>query len=272
MHLLFKCPTAKELWQSLGLENIINEATSMDRAGSAVLEYLLRQNGNTLPGFEFVKLKETICVSAWYLWWIRRRRTHNEEVPPLLKCKMSILAITANAMKAEKKAPAGTGKWIRPPPRTLKLNVDASFVLEEKLGATGAVLRDFMGTFVHAKCELLPHVQTAAMAEAMALREGLKMVEEMGCHHVMVESDSAETIQALTGENRWWNESSAIFADCIDIASNIGEVQFIFCPRDANQVAHEIAKYSFQHKIACNWDDEPPSFLLDKLLNDVTMI
>ncbi|XP_071680154.1 uncharacterized protein [Lolium perenne] len=101
-------------------------------------------------------------------------------------------------MKAEKKAPAGTGKWIRPPPRTLKLNVDASFVMEEKLGATGAVLHDFMGTFVHAKCELLPHVQTAAMAEAMALREGLKMVEEMGCHHIMVESDSAETIQALT--------------------------------------------------------------------------
>jgi ribonuclease HI len=129
-----------------------------------------------------------------------------------------------------------------------------------------------MGNFIQEKCELLPHVQTAAMAEAMALHEGLKMVEQMGCRHIIVESGSVETIQALTGESRWWSESSAIFADCIDIVTNVGEVKFIFCPRDANQVAHEIAKYSFQHKIACNWVDKPHSFLLDKLLNDVTMI
>jgi hypothetical protein len=64
MHLLFKCHTYKDLWQSLGLENTIDEATSVDRARSAVLEYLLRQNGNTLPGFDSIKLKETICVSA----------------------------------------------------------------------------------------------------------------------------------------------------------------------------------------------------------------
>jgi hypothetical protein len=222
MHLLFKCHTAKDLWQRLGLENTIDEATSVDRAGSAVLEYLLGHNGNTPHGFDSVKLKETICVLAWYLWWIRRRRTHNEEVPPLFKCKMSILAITANAMKAENKSPVVTDKWTRPPPRTLKLNVDASFVEEEKTGVVGAVRRDYMGNFMHAKCELLPHVQTVAMAEAMAIREGLKMVEEMGCHHIIVESDSAETIQALTGESRWWSESSAIFADCIDIVTRGG--------------------------------------------------
>jgi ribonuclease HI len=87
-----------------------------------------------------------------------------------------------------------------------------------------------MGNFMQAKCELLPHVQTAAMAEAMALREGLKMVEEMGCHHIIVESDTGETIQALTGESRWWSESSAIFADCIDIVTNVGRLNSYFVP------------------------------------------
>jgi hypothetical protein len=42
---------------------------------------------------------------------------------------MSILAITANATKAEKKSPAIMDKWTSPPPRTLKLNVDASIVM-----------------------------------------------------------------------------------------------------------------------------------------------
>jgi hypothetical protein len=78
----------------------MEEAQSVDRAGSAVLEYLLRIFDNAFPGLQIVNLKETISVAAWYLWWIRRRRTHNEDVPPLYKCKLSILTITANAGKS----------------------------------------------------------------------------------------------------------------------------------------------------------------------------
>jgi hypothetical protein len=43
MHLLFCCPPMKEMWCVLGLEGLINEAASLDRSGSAVLEYILRR-------------------------------------------------------------------------------------------------------------------------------------------------------------------------------------------------------------------------------------
>jgi hypothetical protein len=36
-------------------------------------------------------------------------------------------------------------------------------------------------------------------------------------------------------------------------------------------VAHEIARNCFVHKVNCTWDDDPPSFLLSSLINDVTM-
>jgi hypothetical protein len=87
-----------------------------------------------------------------------------------------------------------------------------------------------------------------------------------------VESDSLETIQALTGEQRWWSSSAAIYAYCVDIVSSIGDVSFKLCPSEGNQVAHELARYSFSENISCNWVDEPPTFLLDKLLNDVTVL
>jgi hypothetical protein len=75
MHLLFLCPAARELWEAIGISEIINDATQADWAGSVVLEMLLRRQDNTLQGFENVGLKETIVVTCWYLWWIRRRRT-----------------------------------------------------------------------------------------------------------------------------------------------------------------------------------------------------
>ena len=41
LHLLFQCPTTHDMWRSLGLNDIIDEAMGVDRAGSAVLEFLL---------------------------------------------------------------------------------------------------------------------------------------------------------------------------------------------------------------------------------------
>jgi hypothetical protein len=72
IHLLFKCPMAVALWESLGLSTIIDEATSIDRSGSVVLELLLRGHDSIVPGFQSLGLKETITVGCWYLWWMRR--------------------------------------------------------------------------------------------------------------------------------------------------------------------------------------------------------
>lgn len=36
-------------------------------------------------------------------------------------------------------------------------------------------------------------------------------------------------------------------------------------------VAHELAKFSFINKVSCTWDDDPPTFILGQLVNDVTI-
>jgi hypothetical protein len=92
-HLLFQCEMARDLWENLGIADIIIEAEQVHRAGSTVLQELLRRQDNTMVGFSNIGLKELILVSCWYLWWIRRRRTHNEVVPPISRCKMSIFLL-----------------------------------------------------------------------------------------------------------------------------------------------------------------------------------
>jgi ribonuclease HI len=139
-------------------------------------------------------------------------------------------------------------------------------------GAAGAVIQDFEGSFVAAKCVALTHVESAAMAEALAMKYGLELARDIGCNRLIVESDSSETIEACSGKSRWWNQSSAIYAECVDLVPAIGLVSFKVCSREANQVAHNIARFFFSNNISCNWVDEPPSFIFDSLTNDVVVL
>jgi ribonuclease HI len=147
-------------------------------------------------------------------------------------------------------------------PRQVKVNVDAAYHEDEHAGAIGVVLRDYQGNFLAAKSSYFPYVYSAAMAESLAMKEGLPYAMSISCNNIIIESDSIETIEACTGEEIWWNESAAVFADCVDLASEFDMLEFKYCPREANQVAHEIAKISFLNKKSCIWVDEPPSFLM----------
>jgi hypothetical protein len=193
LHLLFTCSTAAELWESIGLQNYINTFISKNHSGSDVLEAILKSNSSVLPSFD-LGLKEAISTVSWYLWWIWRRRSHNEDVPPMRKCKMSILAIVANAAKAatQPREVLNT-KWERPQARQVKVNVDASFFANTCTGVVGVVLCDYQGQLITASCKYLLQVASAAMAEAMAM-EGLSLVTSKGCSEVIAEADSLETI------------------------------------------------------------------------------
>ena len=56
LHILFRCPAAQEILRAFNFTDLIEDAWQADRAGSAVLEYLIRLQTNTLPGFETVQL------------------------------------------------------------------------------------------------------------------------------------------------------------------------------------------------------------------------
>jgi ribonuclease HI len=248
-HLLFKCHTAQELWRSLGLHAIIEHAIQNERSGSVALEILLRAEPKGLHGFNSVMVKETIAITCWYLWWIRRQQTRGESVPPIFRCKMSILAIAANSSKeTKKKRESSEITWVKPPPRTVKINVDASFMADSSQGVVGAVARDYQGSFIAAMCIFLPHVASVEMAEAFAMKEGLTLAARLGCNSIIAESDSLVTVEACSGKETWWTSPAAIYADCFDIASSLGSARFAHCPREANQVAHEIVKYCFLNK------------------------
>lgn len=150
--------------------------------------------------------------------------------------------------------------------------MDASYHNDEGVGSTGAILRDLYGNFLGGSCSFFPNASSASMMEAQAMKEGLKLAVSLGYNRVVAESDCLEVVEACGGGNTWWHEGAAIFADCVDLVVEIGSVQFTHCLREANGVAHEIAKYSYENHLSCNWIDDFPSFIHESLVNDVSVL
>ena len=44
------------------------------------------------------------------------------------------------------------------------------------------------------------------------------------------------------------------------------------CDREANQVAHELARQALEEKVSCIWVDSQPIFITALLANDVTIL
>jgi hypothetical protein len=63
-----------------------------------------------------------------------------------------------------------------------------------------------------------------------------------------MESNSNETVEVCSGEKAWWGDSSAIFSDCVDLACLIDKVSFKYSPREADEVAYELDRNSYETK------------------------
>ena len=50
------------------------------------------------------------------------------------------------------------------------------------------------------------------------------------------------------------------------------EISIEHLNREANQVAHELARQAMIMKMSCIWDDDPPSFIVPIISNDVTIL
>jgi hypothetical protein len=90
-----------------------------------------------------------------------------------------------------------------------------------------------------------------------------------------MESYSTETIKACTCEEAWWEDSSAIFADCVVLGSSIIAYQlnsFKYFSKEANEVTYELARSCFCNDLSCIWVDEFSDFILCKSTNDVTIV
>jgi hypothetical protein len=96
LHMLFTCPEAELIWRCLGITDVIQNAMTIGFSGSEVMASLLNMNNLIVPGFKSIHMRELVAVASWYIWWLRRTRSHGEQIPSIRKCVTSIRSITTN--------------------------------------------------------------------------------------------------------------------------------------------------------------------------------
>ena len=195
-----------------------------------------------------------------------------EKVAPPTRTAFAIQALTSNFMAGQKStAKPKEVMWSKPTAGKLKLNIDGSFYANGT-GSVGAILRNDRGEVLAGMASLIDNVLDAAAAEALALQKGLQLLERLGCSSVVIESDSLELIKACNREIEIWNPHAAILAEIFMKISMMDSVIFQHCLREANQVAHNLAKYVYETKESLCWVEDPPGFLLPFVINDVTVL
>lgn len=271
-HLLFLCPRARWVWNELGILPEIDKACLVDRAGSSILEFLLLWpfKGNHTLGLG--PMPESIAIAAWFLWWDRRNFVHEQKLQKPEASAMSIKVLISNFTKAcsSKASPKRNG-WSKPPEGMVKLNVDAAFNSDDLSGAVAAVIRDEAGHFVAGANERINWCADAHIAETLALKFGLNLALSIGCFRVLVSGDNLQVIETMVDGVPSSALAAAVYDDCFHLSDEFVIIGFEHCAREANCVAHELAKLA-RFSDQGIWLDDPPLCIVPFLVSDVTLL
>ena len=98
------------------------------------------------------------------------------------------------------------------------------------------------------------------------------LAQHIGGNRLIVQSDCMEVVEIMGNGGFMANSPAAIYDECNIAWSGFEEISIEHLSREANQVAHELARQAMLTKENCIWDDDPPSFIVDFLANDVTIL
>ncbi|XBI63808.1 hypothetical protein VPH35_044145 [Triticum aestivum] len=108
------------------------------------------------------------------------------------------------------------------------------------------------------------------MAEALALKFGVTLAQRAGCNRLIINSDNLKVIETMQDGGQSAGAAATIFDDCFHYACDFVVTRFEHCNREANKVAHELARLArFSAK---DWFEEPINEIVVILTNDVLII
>ena len=156
--------------------------------------------------------------------------------------------------------------WRPPPKDWVKCNVDAAFCNSRRIAAIAAVIKDSTGKLIAGKAQKIP-CSSSRLAEALAMREGLLLANSCCCEKILVESDCLEVVEAC--RNRIACSELAMEVEDVNrMKSWFSHCGLLWIRREANQVAHQVARFQMEGNLNRDWVIRYPSIIADLLKMD----
>ncbi|XP_074359593.1 uncharacterized protein LOC141699337 [Apium graveolens] len=148
------------------------------------------------------------------------------------------------------------------------MNVDASFFDNSEAFSIGMVVRNHQGTFIRGKMMRFAGRVQALEAELVGILEAIKWSAEFQGNTICIESDSLCSVQAIKGQDQNQLETGLLIDQCRELLKSRDWVLLSFIKKQANKVAHLLAKLPFTLNSFIVLSS-PPSYVLGTLMSDI---
>ena len=240
LHLLRDCDMSRRLW-----ERIVHQAK---RVWFFMFECWLCRNLVDKGGIGRIanmEWSDIFMASVWTIWKARNDQCFNN-VQFLCNRVMNQARPLVGDMQLRVEGFHGihldpmNGRWFRPPPGYVKLNVDWS--VRDGEATYGGLLRDDIcrwqwGFSSFCGCS------SPLYAELLALKEGLQGLLHHQCLRVIVESDSSEVVQLVNGLPDEDHPLLQLILDCKRFHSKFLNCTITYVSRTYNYSADCLAKF-----------------------------
>jgi ribonuclease HI len=232
--------------------NICRHGSDFEVSKAAVLMWFIWQNRNNIVWNDSKLSAQQVGVQALTFWnqWATINGFFHEQ-------QQAVLPPTAANNIVQ---------WNQPPFGFLKCNVDASFFNMAGVTGSGWILRDYRGQFQLAGSNIIHASLSVLEGEAMALIEAMEEVIHRGLSFVIFESDSKLMVDAISSRQAGVSDFSILISHIQSLLrlNNYFEVKYV--KRQANKVAHSLARAAFSMSRRCIFDSVPPC--IDSLLSN----
>lgn len=265
-HLFFDCRFAAACWHRVHLHYDMN---NVENASVWLLNILCSEAHDNI-----VK----IVTVLWAIWFSRNKKIwEDKDLTPDAAVAWSSKQIKdwQEVNKKRQGARIRTNsvgnvteqRWKPPSRGELKINVDASIFTGERSFRIGMVIRNDQGHFVQGKCMRFAGEISVLEAEMVGILEALRWVQEWPGRHIVIESDSILSVNAIQKAACNYLELGDLIRQCRVILDGRADLSVHFVRKHANKVAHKLARLP----CALNGSyviSSPPTHVLETLMSD----
>jgi hypothetical protein len=138
--------------------------------------------------------------------------------------------------------------WLAPPSGWVKINTDTAFCQRTGKASVGVVARDQKGVMILSAWRFLRHCGSPEEAEAEACLEGMCLlaVEWIRQHPIYAERDCSGLVAALHGGDESRARWAGVISEIIGLSRLLPACIFKHVGREANNVAHQLARRALE--------------------------
>ncbi|PNX71244.1 ribonuclease H, partial [Trifolium pratense] len=268
-HVFFGCEISKQAWQAAGiLQNLEARLQHNNNANQLI---------HTICSTEDKETAGMFAMLAWVLWNNRNNMVWNDTNEPgrSLGIKARVLWEEWNSVQQVQQGHSRheqqqhTTRWQTPDPGWYKCNVDAGFHQAINKTSTGWVLRDDRGRFVMAETTWMEGNCSIMEGESIALIKALETLSQRGISKVIFETDSKSVVDAVHRLHSGSSEFSLLISHINKIMLCNPNFKVKFIKRQANMVAHTLARAAISWPRRCYFETLPiciASFLNNEMI------